>query len=50
MPHEEVAANLWRQMKEKLPCHKLERLEVPGVAALSSNLASPYPLYHLIPV
>lgn len=50
MPREEVAANLWRKMKEKLPCHKLERLEDPGVAALSSNLASPYPLYHLIPV
>lgn len=50
MPLEEEPTNLWRKTTENHPCHKCERLENPRVVVLFLNLATPYPLYHLIPV
>lgn len=50
MPHEEEPANLQRKTRENHPCHKCERLENPWFVLLFLNLATPYPLYHLIPV
>lgn len=50
MPREEERENLWRKTRENHPCHKCERLEKRRVVVLFLNLATPYPLYHLIPV